>query len=899
MALAPGSNVGHYRIVGTLGAGGMGEVYRAHDTKLGREVALKILPEAVSADAERRARFAREARALAALNHPNIAQVYGFEDGEPASALIMELVEGDDLSERIRRGAIPYDDAIAIARQIGEALQAAHDRGIIHRDLKPANIKVRDDGTIKVLDFGLAKALDQGSGIGAQGPGDFSNSPTLTTPAMTLRGMILGTAAYMSPEQAKGRVVDRRADIWAFGCVLYEMLTGRKAFAGDDVSDTLASILKSDVDWNGVPPQVVRLLKKCLEKDPRKRLHDIGDAWDLLDDQAARIERAPSRSSWLPWTLTTMLLVSTIALVAMRFLEPRVQPTSVRFQIGPPDKHDFDIYVALSPDGKRLAFTAIGDDRVTTLWVRDLELLEAHQLPGSEGAWSPFWSPDGKFLAFAVGRALKKIDLSGGPPQTIAEVPGAPVGVGAWNRDGIIVFGARGSGPMRRIPAAGGKVENVTALDTSRQESTHSFPVFLPDGRRFLYWRGSARQEFAGIYLGSLDKPADQQDQRLITAATMGPVALASGPSGNQLLVFRDGVVLSQPFDVNRTEVSGELVTLAERVGSSGSFGFFSASGDVFVYRTGQVSPLQIEQLTWMNRKGESLGTVGEPLPMARNPYAVAISPDEKQVAVMNLQPTTANVDLWTVEFARGIATRITFSDASETGLIWSPDGSRLAFRSGPVNALDIFTKDLNGTADEAPLTKPPMRGIPTDWSADGRFVIFSRGTPLAAATADIYAFDTKSKTMTPLLQTSFDEADGHLSSVGAMLAYTSNESGTTEIYLRPFLISADGKPSVGPKWRVSTAGGSGPRWRGDGKELFFRGPGGEVMAADVTATAGAIQTGLPRKLFSAAGVVGWDVTNDGQRFLMSRPAAARVNPSDRPDPVTVVLNWQAALQKK
>ena len=342
LPLIPGNSLGHYQIVGALGAGGMGEVYRAKDSKLGRDVALKILPDAVSSDPERRARFAREARALAALNHPNIAQIHGFEDGEP-SALIMELVEGEDLSQRIRRGPITYDEAIAIARQIGEALQAAHDRGIIHRDLKPANIKLRDDGTVKVLDFGLAKALDQGSGIGDQGPGDISHSPTITSPAMTLRGVILGTAAYMAPEQAKGRVVDKRADIWAFGCVLYEMLTGRKAFAGEDVSDTLASILKSDVDWTGVPPQATRLLKKCLEKDSRKRLHDIGDAWDLLDaaTQAPAAGASP-RSPWLAWSLAGVFALTTIAMASMRFMAPApVPPAMARFQLAAPPGHEF------------------------------------------------------------------------------------------------------------------------------------------------------------------------------------------------------------------------------------------------------------------------------------------------------------------------------------------------------------------------------------------------------------------------------------------------------------------------------------------------------------------------------------------------------------------------------
>jgi serine/threonine protein kinase/Tol biopolymer transport system component len=894
MPLAAGTRLAHYEILDSLGAGGMGEVYRARDTILSREVALKILPAAVAADPERRARFGREARTLAALNHPHIAQVHGFEDSGPTSALIMELVAGEDLSQRIRRGPIPFDEAIAIARQIGQALEAAHDQGIVHRDLKPGNIKLREDGTIKVLDFGLAKALEIGAAK-AESSAQLANSPTITSPAsLTAGGVILGTAAYMAPEQAKGKAVDKRVDIWAFGCVLYEMLTARKAFAGDDVSDTLASILKSDVDYSGVPPKSIRLIRKCLEKDPKRRLHDIADAWDLLDDHAP-VAAQTTRQAWLPWALAALFLMSTAALLAMRLLQAPVAPSSVRFQVAPPPKTNFEIYVALSPDGKRIAFTAVNADHVTAIWVHDLELLEAHQLPGTEGAWSPFWSPDGKYLAFAVDRALKKIDVNGGQPQTIAEITGSQVGLGSWNRDGTIIFGTRGVGPIRRIPAAGGKIEDVTSIDPSRGETLHAFPAFLPDGRRFLYFRGSTKPEFQGVYLGSIDKPADQQDPRLVAPATLGPVQFSTGPSGDRLLVFRDGIVTAQPFDMSRGQVSGDALNLAEHIGNSGSFAFFSAAAGVVVYRTGVATSNFEAQLTWVDRRGTALGTVGGRLSVAREPAAVAISPDGKQAAVM-IVATTLNNDLWTVEFARGIPTRVTFTQASETGGVWSPDGGRLAFRSGfGVTNFDIFSKDLNGTSDEAPMMTPPMRGVPTDWSADGRFLFFSRGVN---AGGDLFAFDVKAKKPTAILESPFDELDPHLSPDGRVLAYVSNESGSDEVYLRPFTVAADGTPSLGPKWRVSNAGGVSPKWRRDGKELFFRSLAFDVMAVDVVTKEGSTQTALPHKLFSTPGVFAWDVAADGQRFLLSMPLAANTNADAPPDPFTVVLNWESSVKR-
>jgi serine/threonine protein kinase len=898
LALNSGSTVGHYQILGLLGAGGMGEVYRARDTKLGREVALKILPDAVSADAERRARFAREARSLAALNHTNIAQVYGFEDGEPISALIMELIDGEDLSSRIRRGPIPFDEAIAIARQIGDALQAAHDRGIIHRDLKPANIKVKDDGTVKVLDFGLAKALDPGTGMGEQGPGELSHSPTITSPAMTLRGMILGTAAYMSPEQAKGRVVDKRADIWAFGCVLYEMLTGRRAFAGDDVSDTLAAILKSDLDWNGVPPRAVRLLKKCVEKDPRKRLHDIGDAWDLIEDQP-HAAAAPARTPWLPWSLAALFALSTIGFASLRFVPSvPVPPNSARFQIVPPPKQEFGTYLTLSPDGRRVAFTASDASRISTLWLRDLDSLEARMLPGTENATSPFWSPDGRYIAFGDGRTLKKVDVSGGPPQKIGDSPGAAVGIGAWNSDNVIVVGTRGVGPLYRVAAAGGTLVPLTSLGDLQSVRGHSFPVFLPDQKRFLYMILSGSVEQAGVYLGSLDSTPDQQITTRLLPLAYGPLAIAGDGQGLRLLFFRDGTVMSQPFDADRAQLTGDAQPVAERVGSAGSFGFFGVAGDVLIYRTGTSATFSSQQLTWHDRAGNAIAKIGEPLAIASGPFSVTIAPDGRRAAVM-IAATTPSADLWLVEFARGLATRLTSSAGSEVGPVWSPDSRRLAFRSSRTDnnlSFDVFITDVDGTEGERTIAPQPTAGLPNDWSVDGRTILLVRGPDLSAS--DIFAWSTDRKVAEPLLQTAFAENSPRLSSDGRWLAYVSNESGASEVYVRPFSVSADGKAAVGSKWRVSTNGGTSPRWRRDGKELFFRSGIGDFMAVDVKTTDDSIETTLPRRLFAnSAAAQAWDVAADGQRFLISNVLSGPLSPAV-PDPITVVLNWQAMLQR-
>jgi serine/threonine protein kinase len=892
LPLSTGSTLAHYQILGSLGAGGMGEVYRARDTKLGRDVALKILPDSFSADPERLARFAREARALAALNHPNIAQVYGFEDSQPVSALIMELIEGDDLSERIRRGPLPYDEAIAIARQIGEALQAAHDRGIIHRDLKPGNIKLRDDGTVKVLDFGLAKALDQGSGMGDQGSGELANSPTITSPAMTERGMILGTAAYMAPEQARGRVVDKRADIWAFGCVLYEMLTGRRAFGGEDVSDTLASILKSDVEWAGVPPRATRLLKKCLEKDPRKRLHDIGDAWDLLEDAApAPVAAASPRSLRLAWSLATLFALSTIALVWTRFMTPApAPPPSARFQVTAPPNHELGTYVSLSPDGRRLAFPATDQQRNVTLWVRDLDSLDARELPGTENATSPFWSPDGRFIAFGDGRTLKKIDVAGGSPQKIADAP-TTIGMGAWSRDGVIVVGTRGVGPMYRVPSNGGAATPLTAIEEG--ERGHSFPMFLPDQKRFLYLRLTAQQETQGVYLGSIDAAPAQQDRQRVLPLAFGPLALVQSATGPRLLFTREFSLMSQRFDPDRLQFLGEAEPIAEPIAVAGSFAYFAAGGDVIAYRTGGAVNLTDEQLTWYSRSGKVLGKVGGSLAITGGPASVALAPDGRRAALMVTSPRFTS-DLWVVEFARGLISRLTFTDGGEVAPVWAPDSRRLAYRSrgGGNRSFSLMVKDVDGTGDGESPVGNLVGGVPNGWSSDGRFLLFTRGPD--ANTLDLFALSIQRRTETGLLQSVFSEGGGRLSPDNRWMVYQSNESGRNEIYVRAFLVADDGTPSLGPKSRVSTDGGVMPRWRGDGREIIYRATNGDFVAVTVKASGQAIDISLPNRLFgNVPGVHAWDVTADAQRLLLSVPVGNDAGRSA--EPMTVILNWRSA----
>jgi len=881
MSLTAGDRLGPYEVLASLGAGGMGEVYRAHDTKLDRDVAIKVLPAALAQDPERLARFEREAKVLASLNHPNIAQIYGIED----RALVMELVDGQTL-----QGPLPLDTALNYVRLIADALEAAHDKGIIHRDLKPANIMITPAGVVKVLDFGLA-AVAQSSD-----PSNPANSPTLTI-SPTRAGMILGTAGYMSPEQARGKPVDKRADIWAFGVVLFEMLTGKPLFEGDTVSDTLAQVLTKEPDWAQVPAKVRRLLKKCLEKDPKKRLRDIGDAWELLEDAPASTASSRSRFSWVAWGVAGMLLVALVALVFVHFREKTTVKEMVRFDISAPANTTFGNDAAtVSPDGRKIVFVATRADRKPMLWVRSLDSEEARLLAGTEDATLPFWSPDSRFLAFASGGKLKRIEATGGPAQTLCDAP-TVVG-GFWTSDNRIVFGSLG--PLQQVSAAGGIPTPLTALDHSRNEQYHVFPAMLPDGHHFIYWRASIPQENGGIYVGSLDaKPEQQSTKKLLPDATPAvyvPSPLAGDAPGFLLFVrgaeqssaASGGTLMAQPFDSKRLELSGEAVSIAEQVLARG--GFSASATGVLAFGIGGIQGST--QLAWYDQKGNVLSTAGE----TGEYQSLALSPDQTRVAYERA------LDLWLFDFARGVNTKFTFGNPSYTPA-WSADGSRIVFMSVRGNGWGIYQKASNLAGQEELLFQSPdPKGQPPDLTHDGKFLMYN-ALSSDGKQGDLWilpmsgpAADRKPRSF---LRTEFEEGAGRFSPDVRWVAYQSNQSGKTEVYVLPFDESNPGSSAAGGLHQVSKDGGRDVHWSGNGKELFYLAPDGYLMSVEVNAAGGAFQTGAPQRLFKSpgAGRGSWDVSGDGKRFLIAAPPASGAA-SSASRPFHVVVNWTQLLKR-
>jgi eukaryotic-like serine/threonine-protein kinase len=872
VSLPTGSRLGPYEILGPLGAGGMGEVYRARDTNLSRDVAIKVLPENFAADPDRLARFQREARTLATLNHTNIAQIFGLETSDQVRALAMELVEGEELSVRLARGALPLDEALPIARQIAQALEAAHDRGIIHRDLKPANIKVRPDGTVKVLDFGLAKALDAEDGSAA-----LSNSPTLLA---SMPGIILGTAAYMSPEQARGKVVDEQTDIWAFGCVLFEMVTGKRAFAGDTVSDVVAGILKTEPDWSSLPatmPAAIRrLLARCLAKDPRERLHAIADARLEIDEAqrgpSAVVDRvvAPRNRERLAWAAA--LTAALLAAVVLGFrVATRPVPTAseVRLEITTPATTDPS--VALSPDGEQIAFLATGSGR-PRLWVRSLNSTAARALPGTDGAAFPFWEPQGRSLGFfSDDGKLKRVDINGGAVRVLAN---ANLQWGAtWGRDDTILFGPA-TGPILRIPAAGGQPPAaVTRLEP--HQSNHSYPHFLPDGEHFVYYV-SGSPEVRGVYIARLGKP---EGQRLVDADSIG-ACIAAG----HLLFVRGTTVFAQPLDFHRLQLTGMPAPVAESIAMRAAAGSqvaalsASASGRI-AYRTGTAALER--QFIWFDRSGRDVAKVGEPI--GGNPLSPSLSTDQRWLAFH--RATGGNVDLWRFDIARGVLSRLTSNPGNDIHPTWSPDSSRILFSSNRNGSYEAFEKSIASGEEKAFL---PLQSPLTDWSRDGRFVLVQRRPK---ETTDIFALEMgASRDAVPVVQTDFEERNGQFSPDGRWIAYESTESGRWEIYVQPF-------PGPGARVQVSVNGGAQVRWRPDGKELFFIALDDRLMAVPIQlpSGAGSAEPGAPIALFGTrvGGAVQapsrqqYFVSSDGQRFLMNTILqAAPISP------ITVIVNW-------
>jgi serine/threonine protein kinase/Tol biopolymer transport system component len=883
MALTIGTQLGSHEITALLGKGGMGEVYRARDTKLKRDVAIKILPDEFSRDSDRVARFQREAEVLASLNHPNIAGIYDLQQTDETRFLVMELVEGETLADRINRGPLPVEEALNIGKSICEALEAAHEKGIVHRDLKPTNVKITPDGGVKVLDFGLAKiGQTQSSAV-------LSKSPTLLSASMP--GMIIGTAAYMSPEQARGRNADHRSDIFSFGCVLYEMLSGKQAFQGDDVSDVLAAVLRSEPDLAALPsnmnPQIRKLLRRCLEKNPKRRWQSIGDLRIEIEDalaspadeqvQAAVPGAVPATSAGvrrqlrLAWAVAAVLLLVSAALAGWIALH-RTVPSSpkVAFEIATPTDTS-PVQISISPDSKHLTAEMVASEKTNMLWVRALDAVSGIFIPGTEGSSNSFWSPDGRFIAFSADGKLKKVDLLGAPPQTLCEA--RDVAGGTWNRDSVILFGSN-TGPLFRISAAGGIPVQLTELDKSRAEIAHRHPFFLPDGKHFLYVAISNKVENSGIYVGSLDS----QERKFLLQN-----GIKAQFGAGKLLYLRENTLLGQEFDPARLELRGESVRLAEHVGFNpgNSAGGFSVSNTgALLLRLNDQGGNGSNFLRWYDRNGREIA--GPSRQGYRNPV---ISPDLQHLAASRIDASAS--DIWILDLARGTTTRFTYDSAVHDAPVWSPDGNWIVFQSG----VDLHQKNASGVGQEELLLKSDHPKLPVDWSSDGRFLLYRDDDPKTGA--DLWVLPlTGEKKPVPFVLSPFTDFQGRFSPDSRFIAYTSNESGVFQVYVQGF-------PNAVNRWQISANGGYHPRWRRDGKELYFVSGvagGADVMAADISVSPdGALKAGVPHKLFATApiGLVGdrntWDVTPGGQRFLMNSAAPAI---SSGGTPLTVILNW-------
>jgi len=892
MALIPSQRLGPYEILAAIGAGGMGEVYRARDTRLQRDVALKILPAIFAADPARMARFEREAKVLASLNHPNIAAIHGLEESGSTRALVMELVEGPTLAERIAAGPVPVDEALPMMKQVAEALEYAHDHGVIHRDLKPANIKVKADGTVKVLDFGLAKALQD-----EQTEVDLRNSPTLSAVA-TMQGVILGTAGYMSPEQAKGKAVDRRADIWAFGVVLVELLTGKTLYVGETPAETLAAVMMKDPTLSALPastpPAIHNLLRRCLDKDPRQRLQHIGEARIILADVlsgAAPAEplAATSKSrERVAWAVATIAAAAGLVLAVGHFREPVEAKRVIKLSVLPPDKAVFNprSIPALSPDGQRLVFVANLNGQ-NALWVRDLDSLAARPLPGTDGADHPFWSPDGRFIAFFAGGKLKKIEVAGGPALSLCDAEGNLQGGlgGSWGKNDIIVFSPLNNGPLFRVSAAGGNATPATELNQAASEISHRFPWFLPDGRHFLYMARSDDSERTAVYVGDLDS----KNRRLVLAIASNAVYTPPG----YLLFVRDRILMAQTFDADNIRTTGDPFPIAEQVESpsGGVFAqgqFSSSQNGVLAYVASGAAGLA--QLVWFDRSGKVIaGSVSISAP-SNSILWPAISPDGHAVIEDHFDAQTGLYDVWLHDLARGTASRLTFNSKTNRMPIWSPDGSHIAFHSNDGN---LYQKATSGVAPDEPLDNDARNKRADDWSRDGRYIIEeTQGDPKTEFDIWILPLFGDRKPF-PYLQTQFAERHAKLSPNGHWLAYVSNETKRDEVYVQTF-------PTPGGKWQVSTNGGGYPVWSKDGKELFFISADRKLMAVEVKVDAvrggPRFEAGVPKPLFDTRFLPtdnSWfDVSKDG-RFLIPTIPEQEAN-----TPMTVVVNWTAGLKK-
>src|SRR5882762_582884 len=876
MPILTGKRLGPYEILSAIGAGGMGEVYQAHDTKLGRDVAIKVLPEAFAHDPERLSRFQREAKMLAALNHSNIATIFGLEQFNSTSYLVMELVPGETLQQRIKReGAIPIDEALAIAKQISEALEAAHEKGIIHRDLKPANVKVTPEGKVKALDFGLAKAFE-----GDKSGSDPSNSPTLSQ-AATLQGVILGTAAYMSPEQARGKSVDKRTDIWAFGCVLYELLTGKQAFHGEDITEILAAIVKSEPDWSCLPettPASIRLLlRRCLQKDNRLRLRDAGDAQieiqDALTAPAVTVAAtaAPTTRGWrgrVAWAAAGVFVLTAIAFAIGFVLRTPNPPQQMRLiaEIGA----DASLYTAfgpsaiLSPDGTRLAFLASGADQKRRIYVRSLDQLQATALSGTENATDPFFSPDGQSIGFFADGKLKKISVQGGAAVTLCDV--ANERGGSWGADGTIVFTPDLQVPLSKVSSAGGTPRPLTTLDKQTGEITQRWPQVLPGGKAVLFASGThpSSYEDSDIVVYSMASGQRKTVQR-------GGLYARYLPSGH-VVYIHEGALFAVPLDLKRLEVAGQPALILEGVVTAPTNGgaqfSFSETGNL-VYVEGRAGGQNVS-IYWMDLQGKFM-------PLRETPgfyYNLAFSPDGKRLALEIFDGKRR--DIWVYEWERDGLTRLTFAGELNENPIWTPDGQRIAYSSQEKGGtINLWWIRADGAGDAQRLTESKSLHYAGSWRPDGKVLAFSQQSPGATA-FDILTLPIegdeklgwKPGDPKPFVNSAFSEREPTFSPDGRWLAYESNESGSYEVYVRPF-------PGPGGKWQISTGGGVFPEWFRNGKELFYRTPDSKIIVVTYTGSGDSFHADKPQ-LWSPGqftdrglGNLNFDLHPDGKRFAV------------------------------
>jgi eukaryotic-like serine/threonine-protein kinase len=889
MTIVAGTRLGSYEVVAPIGAGGMGEVYQAHDTKLGRDVAIKVLPEAFAHDPERLSRFHREAKMLASLDHPNIATIHGLEQSGGTSYLVMELVAGETLADRIKRdGAIPVEDALGIAKQIAEALEAAHEKSIIHRDLKPANVKLTPEGKVIVLDFGLAKAFAGDAAID-----DPSNSPTLSA-AATMQGAILGTAAYMSPEQARGKVCDKRTDIWAFGCVLYELLTGRQAFQGETTTEILAAVLRGEPDWQALPastPVKIRdLLGRCLQKDLRRRLHDAADA--RIEIEEAQAAPAVAESTAPVKGIRKLgrralilgagaLLLGAIGIgIAIWNLKPAPSAPVSRSVFSLPAGQRFGRFdlpaLALSPDGSHMVYVAnLGGTQ--QLYLRSMDSFEAKPISGTEGAVAPFFSPDGQWIGFFAEGKLKKISVNGGAAVTLCSATTGNVATGAtWGTNDTIVFQNLAAGALWQISAAGGTPKRLNTLN--KGEFSNRWPAFLPSAQAVLFAAGvgaTAGWSTPQLALYRLDTG---ERRNLVSGGTRPSYA----PTGH-LLYVQGGTLMAVPFDLRRMEITGTPVPMVEGVMQSFSAGMaqysISENGSL-AYLTGGVQGGQ-NTLVWVDRKGAE-----QPLPAPPHSYrSPRVSPDGKRVAVA-LDELGGHA--WIYDLARDTLTRLTFEAGGTINIAWTRDGMRLAFNSGAPASL--FWQAADGSGKSERLTTSENQQNPISWAPDGQALAYMETNP--ATNADIWILRLSDRKAQAFLRTSAYESAPQFSPDGRWLAYVSDESGRYEIYVQPF-------PEPGGKYQISTDGATEPVWNPNGRELFFR-SGAKMMAVDITSQPN-FSAGKPRMLFEGpylslqATIPSYDISPDGRHFLMLK-ASEQTQATTQ---INVVLNWFEELKQK